>query len=147
MCACTQSTSIMEQISHEGIAESVNGNYVKVRIVQGASCAGCSARSACMAAETAVKYVDAVAAENGSIREGDNVTVSVSKRLGWKAVLLAFVLPFVVVMTVLAVLVKTGTAEYVAGLIALCSLAPYYTIIYLLRDRLKAEYRFEVIKQ
>ena len=136
----------MEQISHEGIAEHVAGSDVRVRIIQGAACGGCSARSACTAAETAVKYVDATAPE-GTIQQGDKVLVCVSKRLGWRAVLLAFIIPFIITMLVLSVLIYCEVPEAWAELCAIVAILPYYTLIYLLRDKIKAQYRFEAIKQ
>lgn len=139
----------MEVITHDGIVDDVHasevsdaGLYVRVRIVQGAACSACQARSVCMAAETAVKYVDAVAARTEKLARGDEVTVEVSKRLGWKAVLIAFVLPFVLMMTVLSLLVFAGVGETWAGLSAMAALVPYYALVYCFRDRLKAQYRF-----
>ncbi len=137
----------MEVISHEGILERVaEDGSLHIRIVQSAACGGCSARSACNAAESMTKYVDAYAAEGEKIEIGDRVVVEVSKALGWKAVLLAFILPFLVLMAVLVLLVKIGVREWLAGIIAIAALVPYYIIIYLFRGKLQNEYRFTAKK-
>lgn len=132
-----------EVISHEGIAEQVTGDNVRVRIVQGSACSGCSARAACHAAETGVKYIEGIA-PSGSVCSGDRVVVEVAKHLGWKAVLLAFILPFLLLIITLFVLIHCGLSEVQSGLIALSSLLPYYLVIYLCRNRFQAEYRFNV---
>ena len=130
-----------DEISHEGVVEHVEGSDVRVRIVQNAACAGCAARGACVASETAVKIIDATAPD-GTLHVGDKVTVSVSKRLGWRAVLLAFILPFIVMMLVLSCLIYSGADEVMAGVGAIIALIPYYAIIYIFRARIKAQYSF-----
>ena len=92
-----------EQISHEGIVvradSSVRPMRVTVQITQKAACSACKAKSMCTASETMVKEVEAEAME--PMQVGDAVEVMVRKQLGWKAVALAFVLPFLLLLFLL----------------------------------------------
>ncbi|MCQ2335460.1 MAG: SoxR reducing system RseC family protein [Paludibacteraceae bacterium] len=133
-----------EQISHEAIVEQVADHRVHVRIVQTAACAGCKAKSMCTASESAVKELDAIALEPVAV--GDQVLVEVSRKLGWKAVLLAFVLPFCLMLLVVLLLPRWVGNEAVVGTVAIVSLAPYYLVLHLFDDRLQREYRFVVRK-
>ena len=91
-----------EIIRHEGIVLSTSGELAHVEIVQTSACAACKARSMCMSSESQQKYIDAVMLE--PMKTGDRVEVEVRERLAWKAILLAYILPFVVMMAVIAVL-------------------------------------------
>ena len=63
--------------------------------------------------------------------------------MGMKAVLLAFVLPFVVLFAALFVTMRvTDGDEATSALVSLCTLIPYYIIIYLLRNKISRTFSF-----
>ena len=47
-----------DKIKHLGIVESINGSYLKVRIVQTSACSACSIKGHCSAAESKEKLID-----------------------------------------------------------------------------------------
>lgn len=49
-----------DKIKHLGIVESINGSYLKVRIVQTSACSACSIKGHCSAAESKEKLIDAI---------------------------------------------------------------------------------------
>ncbi len=132
-----------EAIEHKGVVESVSGNAVHVRILQSSACGACSAAKSCMAADVREKFIDCVADEE--LQAGDEVMVSVSQKQGWLAVLLSFVLPFCLLMFVLWLAGKFFS-ETVAGTLALCSLLPYYIIVWLSRNKIKKNFEFKAKK-
>ena len=85
-----------EVIRHEGIVLSTDEKTAHVQIVQTSSCAACKARKMCMSSESQTKELDAVMLE--PMQPGDRVEVEVRERLAWKAVLLAYIVPFVILM-------------------------------------------------
>lgn len=138
-----------ELISHEGIVVCALESEsrlprVRIRIEQKAACSACKAKSMCTASETMVKEVDASALE--PMEAGDRVEVSVEKRLGWKAVLLAFVLPFTLLLLMVWLLPHFIGSEALVGTLAICSLAPYYLILRLFSRKMEAEYQFTARK-
>lgn len=134
----------MEDIKHAGIVESVSGDTIRVRIVQESACASCHASGHCMAAEAREKYIDCRAEE--PLAEGDRVTVEVSEKMGWIAVLLSFVLPLVLLVCILWI-AELWLEETWAGTIALCSLLPYYGMLALLKKKIKKRFDFVARKR
>lgn len=59
-----------------------------------------------------------------------NEDTGVSRRQRWKAVLLAYILPFVVLLAILIVVGTYFHNEYLAGGIALGGVAIYFVILY-----------------
>ncbi len=136
---------LKEEITHEALVRSIHGNVAHVEIVQQAACAACKAKSMCTASESVVKELDALILSPMEV--GDRVEVAVSKKLGWKAVLLAFVLPFCLLLGLVALLPKWITNEAIVGTLAIVSLAPYYLLLSLFKGRLEREYRFTARKK
>lgn len=98
-----------------------------------------------MSSESKQKEMDAVMLE--PMQVGDEVEVEVRERLAWKAVLLAYILPFVVMMAVIATLdIMTTLSEAVTGSIALSSIALYYLVLHMFRGRLQKQFVFTARK-
>ena len=130
-----------EDIRHSGIVLSVAGDLARVQIVQTSACAACKARQMCTSAESQEKIIDAEMLE--PMQPGDQVEVIVREKLAWKAVMLGYILPFVVMMAVLVVLnLATDWDEAVVGTTALCSIALYYLVLRLFRNKLQKEFSF-----
>ena len=131
------------KISHSGIIESIDEGCVHVRIVQTSACAACKVASYCNAAESKEKIVD-VYKPAGNLKVGDAVTVTASSQIATQALLYGFAYPFVLLVVVLvAVLWLTGN-EATAGLSALGALLPYYAVLYLLRNRHREQFAFDI---
>ena len=132
------------KITHSGVIERIQGECLKVRIVQTSACAACKVASHCHAAESKVKIVD-VRCINGAVYHvGQEVMVSVSKHVANKALLLGFGVPFLLLVSVLVIVLKVTSNEGVAALSALGSLIPYYLLLWLLRHRIGQEISFQI---
>ena len=130
-----------EMIRHEGIVERIDGEMAHIRIVQTSACSACKARSMCMSAESQEKEMDAVMLE--PMQPGDQVEILVRERLAWKAVLLAYILPFVVMVALIAILdILTPWSEAVVGTISLCGIALYYIGLSVFKHRLQTQFSF-----
>ena len=131
------------KISHSGIIESIDEGCIHVRIVQTSACAACKVAGYCNAAESKEKIVD-VYKPAGSLKVGDAVTVTASSQIATQALLYGFAYPFVLLVVVLgAALWLTGN-EATAGLCALASLLPYYGVLYLLRNKHRESFAFDI---
>ena len=134
-----------EMIKHEGVVLSTNGNMAHVEIVQTSACSACKARSMCMSSESQQKQMDVVMLE--PLQVGDRVEVEVRERLAWRAVLLAYILPFVVMMAVIAVLdYATDWSEAITGTLSLCAIALYYLILSAFKHKLQKQFSFTARK-
>ena len=134
-----------ELIRHEGIVLSINGEKAHVQIVQTSACSACKARSMCMSSESQSKEMDAIMLEPMKI--GDKVEVEVRERLAWKAVLLAYILPFIVMLAIIAILdFATDWSEAVVGTFSLCGIALYYIGLSVFKNRLQKQFSFTARK-
>jgi sigma-E factor negative regulatory protein RseC len=98
-----------------------------------------------MSSESRQNEMDAVMSE--PLKAGDQVEVEVRERLAWKAVLLAYILPFVVMMAVIAVLdFTTEWSEAVIGTLSLCGIALYYIGLGVFKHRLQKQFTFTARK-
>lgn len=135
-----------ELIRHTGVVKRITGNMAHVEITQTSACSACKAKSMCMSAESQQKEMDVVLMGSG-IKVGDEVEVMVRERLAWKAVLLAYILPFVVMLGLIAVLdFATEWSEAVVGTLSLCGIALYYIGLSIFKGRLQKEFTFTAIK-
>ncbi len=166
-----------KMIKHDGIIIALNGDgTARVRIVQTSACAACKAKAMCASAESKEKEMDVVLLNQeqgtrnkdkilttdetnvtslGSLlltpevyKVGDTVEVMVQQKMGWKAVVLAYLLPFFAMLLVICV----GNAwlnvrEEILGTAALCAMAVYYLILGLFKDKLQREFSFTAKKK
>jgi sigma-E factor negative regulatory protein RseC len=131
-------------IEHSGIIHQINGKHIRVQITQASACSGCHAKGTCTAADMKDKYIDVEAANSTNYQVGDKVTLYGQSAMGLFAVLLAFVLPFLLVLGVLFILNHFMDNEVLAGAIALGALIPYYIILSFFDTKLQAKLKFYI---
>ena len=116
-----------DTIRHQGIVENINGTHLQVRIVQTSACASCSIKGHCSSADTKEKLIDVID-ESSSYQPGDRVWVVGELSMGVMAVLLAFVLPFLVLIFSLFAFMAMWHDELVSALCSFCLLYTSYDI-------------------
>lgn len=131
-------------IEHEGIVVDVIGSRVDVKIEAQSGCAGCAARSACGMSESQDKMVTVFIDEAEAYAPGEQVMVSVERAMGIKAVMYAYVFPFLLLLVALLTLLELGATEAVAGLTSLGLIGVYYLGLYLMRGRIEREIIFKL---
>ena len=134
-------------IRHNGIIDTVTERRVRVRILQTSACSACKVAGHCSASESKEKLVD-VDVSNGltDYSVGDQVVVSTTASAVGKAMVVGFVLPFVVMVGALLVALLLTFDELLSALVALASLVLYYLLIYMLRSRLGRSVTFSIEK-
>ncbi len=133
------------EIRHEGIVESVSDDVVRVRILQSSACSGCKVASHCNASEMKEKLIDVKARDGqGRWQVGQAVVVSTQSSMASRALLLAFGVPLLLMMAVLAVALLAGGSEGLAALLAVGVLFPYYIVLALFRNRISKSITFKI---
>jgi len=132
-------------IEHEGIIDRIEGDTAQVKIDSVSGCASCHAKGVCSAADQEEKYLN-VPLNGASYTQGEAVQVMVAKHLGFRAVALGYVYPFLLLMAVLIAFTAAGTPELRAGSYALLSIVPYYLVLFLLRKRIGSAFTFSIKK-
>ena len=131
-------------ITHQGIVENINGSHVKVRIVQTSACAACSAKGHCASADTKEKLIDVTTGDASSYQPGDRVIVFGELSMGMIAVLLAFIVPFCILVISLFIFMAVWNDELRSALCSLALLIPYYYILWLNRTRMGKKFSFSI---
>ena len=137
---------VQSQVSHTGIVEGVADGCVSVRILQTSACAACKVAGHCNAAEAKEKMVDVWCADAARYAVGQQVTVAASMAVARKALVLGFVMPFLLVVAVLVAVLYLTKNEGTAAMAALGSLIPYYLLLWLYRDRIQRDITFQIIE-
>ena len=135
----------MADIEHTGQVVSISGDKAHVKILQASACSGCQARSMCMSADVKEKYMDCEMLEPLAV--GDSVRVLISESMGWKAVTIAYIVPFLILVIGVTVLTKLGYSEAVAGLGSIAAAAVYFAIAWLCRRKIEKQFSFRVTKK
>lgn len=137
--------STAKTIEHIGVVKSVDDDSIIVGIVKNSGCASCQAKESCNISETEEKEIEINQFEkNYSI--GEQVKVYFSESLGFRALFLGYVLPFLIVLSILIVLTIVKINEGIAGLFALGSLLPYYLILFITKDKQNKTFSFSIKK-
>ncbi len=134
-----------QDIRHEGIVDSVDGQTVIVRITQSSACGGCQARNICNAAESKDKLVEVEYSGAESLSPGQTVTVAAGERMGMTAVMLAFGLPVLLLIIALVAAMALTGSEKIGAVASLAVLVPYYLVLFLCRERIKKDFGFRII--
>ena len=136
--------SSYSEISHRGRIVSVTPEFTTVEIVSESACAACHARGLCSLGDSKVKQVEVPTRGWDNYTVGQEVSVVLRATMGHKAVWLAYVVPLLVMVAALLGILSAGGSELLAGLGAIGAVAVYYGVIWLLRDRLRKEYVFNI---
>lgn len=131
-------------IKHLGIVENIQGSHLSVRIVQTSACAACSAKGHCSSADSKDKIIDIIDTAASSYRVGEKVMVIGETSMGMMAVVLAFIIPFVLLIFSLFLFMTLMENELYSALLSLAILIPYYFILWLNKTRLKQKFSFTI---
>ena len=134
-----------ERIEHIGIVTDIHDQLVHVSFIARSACSECHAKGYCLESDSMEKSVDIVD-QSGRFHKGETVNIVMKESLGYRAILLGFVLPFIVLMLVLILVQKFTGNELKAGLSALAALVPYYLLLLLFKKHLKNTFSFQLEK-
>lgn len=132
-------------IEHAGVIHQIDGRHIRVQILQESACSGCHAKGACSAADMKDKFVD-IESDGSDYKVGEQVTLYGQSSMGLFAVLLAFVIPFLIILLTLFILKNYIDNEAISGSIALGTLLPYFIILSFFNSRLKSKLKFQIKK-
>jgi sigma-E factor negative regulatory protein RseC len=130
-------------LEHIGLVTDTQQGRVKIALV-GSGCSACH-NSLCMLGDSKAKEVEVLTNES-LFQSGDEVVVKINPASGYRAVLLLYVSPFLVVLLTLVFMMQSGYPEGLSGVASLFILVPYFGILYLLRKKLGSHCKIEVVK-
>lgn len=131
-------------IEHMGSIQKIEGFNARVTLSAQSACSACHAKGVCSVAGMEEKSVDVI--HTGNFRTGEKVNVILKQSLGYKALVLGYVLPFIIVLLFLILFTIIFDNEAIAGIYSLSVLIPYYLIIYHFREKIRREFAFTIRK-
>ena len=134
----------IQEITHQGVISKISKNKITVALKGNVNCEGCKAQSACGVSDSNDKEIEIVNTMQ-SFQLNESVDVLLKRELGLKAVFWAYVFPFILMMIVL-VTTSFFVKEWIAGLLSLIILLPYYYMLYMLKDTFQKAFQISILK-
>lgn len=136
----------MTCIEQKGVVKDISNGLAKVDITSFSACAHCHSKRACDITDSANREIFVPISNVNSFSIGDSVSVVMKRTMGWKATILGYVIPFLLVLFTLLILNAFNIPEVIVGVGSLLVLAPYFIVLYLSRERLSNAFSFSIRK-
>lgn len=130
------------KIKHAGVVDGVEGECVRVRILQSSACSACKVAAHCNASDTKEKIIDVMDADASHYQKGDQVMVVADTAVGFRASLYGYLLPLILMVVTLVGVLAATHSEGLAAVSALGILMPYYVLLFLMRNKLRNRLSF-----
>ena len=133
-----------EIVSHEGIVTNIKGDDVEVKILSKSACASCNIKTACNMSEMQEKIITISAPKDKKLSIGQEVKVSMALGQANRAVIFAYVIPSIILISMIFILNYLKIDEGINALVSIGSLVPYYLILFLFKDKIKRKFEYEI---
>ncbi len=131
-------------INHFGEISKINKNSIIVSLDNSTNCHTCKAKSACGISDSNTKEIE-INNNFQSLHINEKVNVIMRKELGLKAVFFAYVFPFILMFLTL-IIASFFFKEWLAGLLSIFILIPYYIALYLYKDSFDSYFNISIVK-
>lgn len=112
-------------------------NYVTVSVRCVSACASCPQKNICGSHEAKEKLYDIPVADSAQYTEGQSVELSVSDRSLYLSMLLAYVLPIVILVTIIGCGTFLGFSDTASALTAIGCLCLYGLLLHCFRKKIE----------
>jgi len=133
-------------ICQQGTIKEIKDNTLFVEIERSAACSACHAKSACLTSQKKDEIIPIPTNEPEEFQVGEVVQVNLKKSMGAKAILIAYLCPFLVMILGLFVTYYFTKNELLSIGVAFGATALYFLFIKKMENRLKKHFTFFVSK-
>ncbi len=98
-------------------------------------------------ADSRLKDITLHAPETSHLHIGQKVTLAMDDRLGWLAVFFGYILPLIIVLTVLLATLAATSSDTMAAVLSLGALLPYYILLAVFRKKISRHFNFRIISE
>lgn len=133
-----------DTICKEGIVRAVNGDNIEVEITVSSACSECHAKSICIPTDHRQETVTAQSLYGEHFEPGEKVQLVLKGSAGNKAVVLAYLLPFVVLMIALFGTYAITKSELAGVIVSLVFVALYFIILKTQNKKIEQKFQFFV---
>lgn len=132
-------------IEHKGTILSITNNRAEISLQQTSACATCHAHGTCLSYDKKERLVT-VDIQPHKFIVGEEVLVTLSNKSGYRAVLLSYVIPSILILCTLFLCDISAIAEWQSALLAVVVAAIYYIVLMVVVKKLKTTVSFRVEK-
>lgn len=132
------------RVSHEGIISKINEDNIEVKITSKSACVSCNIKTACNMAEMQEKIISIPRPKDKNLSIGQEVKISMKLGQANKAVVFAYVIPVIILISMIFIFNSLKIDEGLNALISVGTLIPYYLILFLFRDKIKRKFEYEI---
>ena len=132
------------QFIHSGVISKITGDSIIVSLEQNIHCESCKAKAGCGISESNTKEIE-VFNTSDCFKINETVNVVLKKALGFKAVFWAYIFPFILMFCTL-IISSYFFEEWIAGILSILVLLPYYLVLYYFKDALKSVFKISILK-
>ena len=133
-------------IQHKGTIVHLEKNIAEITLQQTSACASCHAKGMCLSTDKQERKIFASINNPNDYFEGEEVNVSLKTQHGYKAVLLAYVIPVLIIVLSIVIFDQYHIKEWLSVLIALALLALYFIILKIFSVKITQSIEFQVEK-
>lgn len=135
-----------DTICKEGIVKAIHGEDIEVEITVSSACSECHAKTICMPSDHKQETIMAKKLYNEDFEIGDKVQLVLKGSAGNKAVVLAYLLPFIVLMVALFGTYAITKNELAGVIVSLVLVVVYYFFLKKHNKKIEQEFVFFVKK-
>ncbi|MCL2290363.1 MAG: SoxR reducing system RseC family protein [Bacteroidetes bacterium] len=136
----------MDNICHKGTVKEIAGNTLFVEIERSAACATCQAKSACLTSNKRDEIIPVPTHEPDAFHVGEAVNIHLKKSMGAKAIVIAYLCPFLMLTVGLFVTYYFTKNELLSIGVAFGATTLYFLFIKKIENRLRKHFTFSVSK-
>jgi sigma-E factor negative regulatory protein RseC len=133
-----------DTICKEGIVRAIHGDQIEVEITISSACSECHAKSICIPTDHKRETVLAQSLYNEHFEVGDKVHLVLKGSAGGKAVVLAYLLPFIVLMVALFGTYAITKSELAGVIVSVVFVVIYYIILKTQNKKIEQNFHFFV---
>ncbi|MCP4393811.1 MAG: SoxR reducing system RseC family protein [Alphaproteobacteria bacterium] len=132
-------------IENDGIIKSTDGDTIKVEVQINTACSNCDMKKGCsMHHHGTTRIIEVQKTISSNYHMEDHVTVIATMQTGTKAVIIAYIIPFILFMIALIASTKSEINELYCGILSITVVAIYYIALYFLKDKISKSVTFSI---
>jgi sigma-E factor negative regulatory protein RseC len=133
-------------ICHQGIIKEITNNILYVEVERRAACASCHAKNFCMPSEKRDEIIPVHTNNPHEFKVGEPVQVSLKQSMGAKAVVIAYLFPFLALTLGLFATYYFTKNELLSIGVAFAATALYFLFLKRMDNKIKKHFTFVVSK-
>jgi len=139
----------VDRIEHDGIVVGINSKTgeIKVKLSDAGDCGGCPAAAICsLSGKDGKELVEVETLRPDRFAVGERVRLVGTERMHRRAIVIGTVVPCVAMLAVMVAIYLLTGSQPGAALGGLLATSAFFAALYMLRDRVRHEFRFSIEK-